>query len=82
MIICTQRWGKAAHAGNKCVFLVKGGSESKGTFEYWTRAGYNILTDPPFVSHNPRAAHAGSTTRPSTRLETARWNVRATTSQR
>lgn len=42
---------KAMRNDQKCVFLVKDGEESKGKFEYWARAGYRVLNDPPFVSY-------------------------------
>jgi hypothetical protein len=40
---------KSVRKGRKCIFLVKDGSNNKGSFEYWAKAGENILTDPPFV---------------------------------
>ena len=35
---------KAVENGNKCAFLVKDGTPKKGEFEYWARAGENILS--------------------------------------
>jgi hypothetical protein len=40
---------KAVKNNKHCVFLVKDGGAKRDSFEYWARAGENILTDPPFV---------------------------------
>lgn len=75
---------KAKRNGQKCAFLVKDGAESRGTFEYWARAGHRILSDPPLVSFEDSDGNRrfyNHTTDNPVRLKNDKFALRKTSSK-